>query len=266
MTQTITMQGRCAAQSVIEELLREHALTPPRSPLARFFGLNPLGAASVSWYSGARGEITVAALLAELPPGWTVFHALPIGNRGSDIDHIVVGPGGVVTINTKHHRGQYIWVGGTTFLVSGHRKAYLHSAVSEAERVTALIRSRMPLLEPVRPAIAVVNAKQITIRQKPERVEVADARRLRRWLVALPEVLSPDDAREVVALLDDPAIWGIADPLPPDELMRQFSVLDAEVRAARVRRIDWAIIAGAFAAVAVCTVAPLLIGALMALL
>ena len=266
MTQTITMRHRCAAQSEIEELLREQMLVPPLSPLARFFGLNPLGAASVSLYTGARGEIAVAALLAELPAGWSVFHAVPVGDRGSDIDHIVVGPGGVVTISTKHHPGAYIWVGGTMFMVSGHQKSYLHSAVSDAERVTSLIRSRMPLLDPARAVIAILDANQITTRGKPERVVVLNAQRLCRWLVALPDVLSAADADEVAALLDDPAVWGVADPLPPDELMRQFTALDAEVRAARLRRVDWALISGALVAVAVCAAAPFLLGVLTALL
>ena len=265
MTQTITMRSRCAAQSVIEELLRENALTRPRSPRARFFGVSPLSAASVPWYAGALGEIAVAALLAELPPGWAVFHAVPMANRGRDIGHIVVGPGGVFVVSTKHHRGQYVWVGGTEFLVSGQKKDYLQDAVSEAEWVTTLIRGRMPLLEPARGVIALVGPRHIALRHGPQRVTVLDARTLRRWLVAVPEVLSAADAREVVALLDDPAVWGIADPLPPDELMRQFTALDTEVRAARVRRVDWALIGGALVAVVLCAAAPFLLGALTAL-
>lgn len=265
MTQTITMRSRCAAQSVIEELLRENALTRPRSPLARFFGVSPLSAASVPWYASAVGEIAVAALLAELPPGWAVFHAVPMANRGQDISHIVVGPGGVFVVSTKHHRGQYVWVGGTVFLVSGQKTDYLHGAVSEAEWVTTLIRGRMPLLEPARGVVALVGPRHIALRRGPKRVTVLNARTLRRWLVALPEVLSAADAREVVALLDDPAVWGIADPLPPEELVRQFTALDTEVRAARVRRVDWALIGGALVAVALCAAAPFLLGALTAL-
>ena len=265
MTQTITMRSRCAAQSVIEELLRENALTRPRSPLARFFGVSPLSAASVPWYTAALGEIAGAALLAELPPGWAVFHAVPMAGRGQDIGHIVVGPGGVFVISTRHHRGQYAWVGGSVLLVSGQETDYLAGAESEAEWVTTLIRGRMPLREPARGVIALVGPRHIAIRRGPRRVTVLDARTLRGWLLAVPEVLSAADAREVVALLDDPAVWGIADPLPPEQLMRQFTAVDTEVRAARVRRVDWALIGGALVAVAFCTAAPFLLGALMVL-
>jgi hypothetical protein len=35
--------------------------------------------------------------------GRHVLHAVPVGDRGSDIDHVVIGHGGVYTVNTKTH-------------------------------------------------------------------------------------------------------------------------------------------------------------------
>ena len=110
MTQALSMRQRCPGQSVIEELLRLQADSPARSALSRMFGRSPLTAAATSWYQGAKGEIAVGRLLTNLPPEWTVLHALPVGTRGSDIDHIGVGPGGVFTINTKHHKDKKVWV------------------------------------------------------------------------------------------------------------------------------------------------------------
>jgi len=57
--------------------------------------------------------------LAKLPTGWHVFHSLPAGSHASDIDHVVVGGGGVFIMNTKHHPGATIWVDGDTFMVNG---------------------------------------------------------------------------------------------------------------------------------------------------
>ena len=37
----------------------------------------------------------------------------PRQRQGTDIDHLVIGPGGVFTINTKHHRDANIWSPGT---------------------------------------------------------------------------------------------------------------------------------------------------------
>ena len=108
---------------------------------------------------------------------------MPIGKNDTDIDHILVGPGGIFTINTKHHCGKHIWVGARTVTVSGHKKAYLPAAEHEAERVTTVLRERMPLVAPVQPVIALVDPKQITFRDKPVQVKVLDARSLRRWLL-----------------------------------------------------------------------------------
>ena len=56
--------------------------------LDRLLGRSPLGTESRPWYIGAEGEIAVGRELDELPPGWTVLHAVPVGTRGSDIDHV----------------------------------------------------------------------------------------------------------------------------------------------------------------------------------
>ena len=237
------MRNRIAAQLVIEHLLSRQTAVPPRTPVARLFGKSPLCPESVSWYLGAQGEITVGKVLATLPPDWTAFHAVPIGKNDTDIDHILVGPGGIFTINTKHHCGKHIWVGTRTVMVSGHKKAYLPAAEHEAERVTTVLRERMPLLAPVQPVIALVDPKQITFRDKPVQVKVLDARVLRRWLLKLQPVLSDDEIAEAVVILDSPATWREHPSAAPDDVMARFAALDGQVRRARIRRVSWSVVA-----------------------
>jgi hypothetical protein len=56
------------------------------------------------WLRGAEGERQVGAALAELTAdGWMAIHDVSLG-RGN-VDHIVIGPGGIFTIETKSHRG-----------------------------------------------------------------------------------------------------------------------------------------------------------------
>jgi len=53
---------------------------------------------------GARGEEHVGALLEELKEyGWLVMHDATLGH--GNIDHILIGPAGVFTIETKSHPG-----------------------------------------------------------------------------------------------------------------------------------------------------------------
>lgn len=57
------------------------------------------------WLQGAEGEREVAAVLAQLEAdGWQALHDVSLG-RGN-VDHILVGPGGIFTIETKSNRGR----------------------------------------------------------------------------------------------------------------------------------------------------------------
>jgi hypothetical protein len=233
------MRSRIAAQLVIEHLLSRQTAVPPRTRVARLFGKSPLCPESLDWYLGAQGEITVGKLLATLPLDWTAFHAVPIGKNDTDIDHILVGPGGIFTINTQHPCGKHIWVGARAVIVSGHKKAYLPAAEHEAERVTTVLRERMPLVAPAQPVVVLVDAKQISFRARPAQVKVLDARGLVDWLEKLQPVLSDDEIAEAVVILDSPATWR-EQPSPADaDVMTRFDALDGQVRRARIRRVLW---------------------------
>jgi Nuclease-related domain len=57
------------------------------------------------WLQGAEGEREVAAVLTQLKADdWQALHDISLG--GGNIDHILVGPGGIFTIETKSHRGR----------------------------------------------------------------------------------------------------------------------------------------------------------------
>jgi nuclease-like protein len=57
------------------------------------------------WLRGAKGEQAVGAICAELESdGWYALHGVSFG-RG-DIDHVLIGPGGVFTIETKSYGGR----------------------------------------------------------------------------------------------------------------------------------------------------------------
>lgn len=52
---------------------------------------------------GAEGERKVGAILEGLGPDWHVLHGVWLGH--GDIDHVLVGPGGTFTIETKANAG-----------------------------------------------------------------------------------------------------------------------------------------------------------------
>jgi hypothetical protein len=56
---------------------------------------------------GAEGEAATAAVLAALPPGWTAIQdARWPSRRLANIDHVLVGPGGIFVIDSKNWSGR----------------------------------------------------------------------------------------------------------------------------------------------------------------
>jgi hypothetical protein len=77
-----------------------------------------------SFFLGAAGEQAVGAELARLPGGRDLFHGVDLGaadpamRKGSDLDHVVVGPEGVCVVETKAWSGRVTLEDGR-FLVDG---------------------------------------------------------------------------------------------------------------------------------------------------
>jgi len=60
-----------------------------------------------AWAQGAEGEEVVGEILESLTgDGWQVIHDVSFGK--GNIDHIVVGPGGLFTVETKSRRGRVL--------------------------------------------------------------------------------------------------------------------------------------------------------------
>jgi hypothetical protein len=141
-----------------------------------------------AWHVGALGEEAVGRELWRLSRGtwWRYVHSVPVGTRGSDIDHVLVGPAGVFTINTKHHRGANIWVAGNTFMVNGQKCYYVRNSRYEAERASRLLSRACGFPVPVRALIVVVDPRDISVREAPPNVGVCTRYTLRRWISSQP--------------------------------------------------------------------------------
>jgi Nuclease-related domain len=62
---------------------------------------------AIAWRRGAAGERRTAALLKPLERhGWAVLHDLAVPGSQANIDHLVIGPGGVFAIDSKQYRGR----------------------------------------------------------------------------------------------------------------------------------------------------------------
>ncbi|WP_051706199.1 nuclease-related domain-containing protein [Nocardioides aequoreus] len=183
--------------SVRETAEAAYAAAPVRSTLGRLLGVRT---EETAWRLGAKGEEKVGAQLTKLErrdPRWRSLHAIPIGTRGSDIDHLVIGPGGVFTVNAKHHPGKKIWVGGSTFLVDGFRQPYVRNARFEAARAADLLSRACGLSVAVHGLVVPVNAAEVVVRSQPTDVDVVPRRQLAGWLRRLGPSLDDDQVAMV---------------------------------------------------------------------
>ncbi|WP_229742021.1 nuclease-related domain-containing protein [Kocuria dechangensis] len=176
---------------------REQARTareaaPVKTVVARLLGVHTEERA---WRIGADGEVKVAAQFAKVvarDPRWRVLHAIPVGERGADIDHLVIGPGGIFTVNAKHHPGARIWVGGNTVLVNGHRQPYVRNSRHEAARAARLLTAVCGLPVPVEALVVTVRAEDVVLKQQPEGVSVVPRHQIARWLLRHRDIHTPE--------------------------------------------------------------------------
>jgi hypothetical protein len=183
--------ARRAGQAAAEQAVQERKAAPVKTLAARVLGVHTDERA---WRIGAVGERRVAEQLDKLPEPWQALHAIPVGDRGADIDHLVTGPGGVFTINAKHHPDANIWVGGNTVMVNGHRQPYVRNSRHEAERAGRLLSNAIGGVVGVTGVVAIVGAhKGFVIKSQPDNVRVVARKALVGFLTSLPTVLDGSD-------------------------------------------------------------------------
>lgn len=233
----LTLRARKPGYAVMQECLAIQAEAPERSWWQRFVGRDPLHEDARSWYKGAQGERRVAAELDALGPEFTVLHAVPIGKRSTDIDHLVVGPTGVFCINTKNHSGQDVWVGGRTFLVNGHRTPHVHRSVQEGERATALLSAAAGGPIAVQPVI-VVAAERVRFGEKAPAAVTLRPEQVGAWIAGLPRVHSDEAVRFLSMLAEERGTWHVDAVVVHDTLrhVQRFERLERDIAAATARR------------------------------
>ena len=160
-----------------------------------------LAAAAVGWgRRGAAGERRTARLLGPLERhGWAVLHDLAVPRSRANIDHLVIGPGGVFVIDSKQYRGRLqldpsgrLWHGRYPLTPT------LQAVSFEADQAARVLPDPGMAVVPI---VAVHGAQVPWGKVVVGGVPVVSARRLPSMLRELPAVLG----REWVAGLADQA-------------------------------------------------------------
>jgi hypothetical protein len=197
-----TSVGRRAGGSGAQKARILRAAESVRALLARFLGVLTDERAP---RRGANGERVAGWWLGRLPTGWHVFHDVPVGDEGTNIDHLVVGPAGVFTINTKNLTGK-VWVGPKSILHNRRRTDFLPKVSAEARLTSRLLSTAVGRPVEVRGALAIL-ADDWTIKQRPADVYVDATRGVKDWMLRQPVTLGPHEVIELASAASKPGTW-----------------------------------------------------------
>lgn len=170
-----------------------------------------------AWSAGAEGERQVAATLETLAPyGWTALHDVHWPGRPlANIDHIAIGPGGVVVIDAKNWTGSVTLEGGTLRQNGYRREREVEGAATAAAAVAALFQPQHR--SGVRAAICLTGQDQAPTACGPG-VVVVGRLQLPALLMSLPVRFSPYDVADIGRYLGQklaaPTIPARAHPTP----------------------------------------------------
>jgi hypothetical protein len=148
---------------------------------------------------GAVAEEDVGNLLGELPAGYFVVHDF-VSKRGN-IDHIVISRKGILTIETKSHRG-VVSSEGEMLKCDGQpfEKDFIKQAWAEAYSIRDLLASHGISVPKPQPVLLFANAV-VQVRTQVRGVVIISRRYLPIYLKLLQNRLSANEAEKIFEIL-----------------------------------------------------------------
>ena len=137
---------------------------------------------------GADGEAATAEVLTSLPEGWVALHDVRwLGRRLANVDHVLVGPGGVFVIDSKNWSGRIAVQDGSLRQSGYSREKAVVGAADAALAVSELIS---PYAAWVHPALCFVGQDHLTGWSRD--VMVCSSTNLAAMLASRPVVFTQD--------------------------------------------------------------------------
>ncbi len=161
---------------------------------------------------GMKGERRVGRVLDRLArhSPWRVLHSIPLP-RGGDIDHLLIGPDGVVAINTKYHHKAKLSVSDKGIWVDHARTSHVEQVRKQAAEVSAILSAACGTDVRVWPCVALVNgginAPELKKSGNPSGVFVATNWNLPRVLWDVEDGLLDDQVEAIYEAARRPETW-----------------------------------------------------------
>jgi len=148
---------------------------------------------------GAYAEEVVAEKLQDLPDGYHAFH--DIAFDGFNIDHVVVGSGGIFLVETKSHSGT-VDAQGDTLLLNDKQppKNFLNQTWSQTYQLRDFLKKQTSKEYVVKPILCFTRAF-VKVRQPVKGITVVNKKYLTSYLSKQQQSLNPEDIASITRIL-----------------------------------------------------------------
>ncbi|WP_371612800.1 NERD domain-containing protein [Streptomyces clavifer] len=153
------------------------------------------------------GERRVGAELKRLTRhGWRVLHSVPLPD-GTEIGHLLIGPGGVFAVRTEHHPQTAVRLGdGTLQIGDGAPEPYVLDDRPESRRVQAVLEAHCTFAVPVQTVLVFVGVTTLDVLATPPGVRVCRERHVSA-LAPLTGVLTATQVERVYDIARNREAW-----------------------------------------------------------
>ncbi len=144
-------------------------------------------------YAAAKEEQRINAELDDLPAGWFVMRPADLGtlvSQDGEIDHVVIGPGGVFTIHLEHQPAAKVWVSEHKVTINGRDSDRMSQARFGARRAGGLLTTLCGFDVTVQSVLILIGAATVQTLSRPAELHVRTQHDLRDWLCMQPRRLN----------------------------------------------------------------------------
>ncbi|OIQ77157.1 TM2 domain protein [mine drainage metagenome] len=189
--------------------------------------MNDVNSEIESWVSGIKGEQETANYLTQLDSQWHTLHSIPVGESGKDIDHLVLGPGGVYVINSKNHTGANALVSGPNIIIGRHPWPEPASALKDANHVAEILTAAVGFPVATTGVVSLVGVNKLTLGDEYPFATVLHAKGVTK-LMRQPRTnqnLSQVQIEALYAAAAKSSTWGCAPQRDSQEIASQYRSL-----------------------------------------
>jgi hypothetical protein len=160
------------------------------------------------WRERLTGQQLVGDELERLTgAGWRVLHSIPLPSH-TVVAHLLIGPGGVFSVRTEHHRRAHVRVGSDSARIGRQAGVpCVRLARREAASVSLALGRRCGFAVGARPVLVFVAAGRLTLTHPSDTVLVLREREVTGRLGRLGGVYKPAEIETLYSLARDRRTW-----------------------------------------------------------